>query len=426
MSILNFPFILALALIGYVFVSFLLMHNHFFMYKAFMLNIVVAMLFASLWIREVPLNFTREWWLILTLLLTVVLISTYSSENITASSIKAGLDGAVLLFGLVLFVMFRSVLSKHAPSILALIVILFLFLATPTTLADFWLVDETRTGFWPVYFERGSLTGLTFYNHIRHFSYHAFIASCCSLMLVLWAQDRTTLLKWVTRIAALACIVSLVLAEGRGSMLALVAFMFFLSYFRKGFKASIVPTIAVVAVMGVILIVLSFSPLSDNFGADMASRSSLSENSLNKVSSGRIVFWTGAISSGMESPIIGHGAASYNWQDIWGAGEKFHHPHNFVLQFVVEYGFIGALLIIFALFRFLAPYYRVSMGLRENKEAMVPALFSFILAYLFFGLFDGLLYHPLPMLHLMVITAIMVSRSQLEDRTIEHEKEHEK
>lgn len=412
-AILNFRLILMLSLIGYVFVSFLVMHNHFFLYKVFMSNVVIAMLFGSLWLREVNLGFTREWWLILALVVSLVLISTFSSENITVSVIKASLDATILLFGFVLFTIFRSLLSRYAYLILWLIVVLYLVVAMPITLADFWLVDETRSGFWPVYFERGKLTGLTFYNHIRHFSYHAFIASCCSLILLLWAQDKAKWLRLMSIVFTAACIVSLVLAEGRGSMLSLVVFVFLLSYFRKGLAASLLPTIKIVAAVAVVLLALSFSPVSDNFGADLAGRSNVSEQSLNKISSGRIVFWTGAINSGIESPIIGHGAASYNWQDIWGAGEKFHHPHNFIMQFIVEYGFFGALVLVSALFKFLAPYYSVAKKSREQEDLMVPALFSFILAYLFFGLFDGLLYHPLPMLHLVVITATMISRVQL-------------
>ncbi len=118
-------------------------------------------------------------------------------------------------------------------------------------------------------------------------------------------------------------------------------------------------------------------------------------------SSGRIEIWQNTITQIMQQPWLGHGSGRFagNMSKLYGY--DLDNPHNFVLQYLYDWGIFGggAALALLAWLGLLI--YRA----RHNKPI---AVFSAVAGYtilLFIGQLEGMLYHPLKMLLVMAMIA---------------------
>lgn len=403
-----YPFVkplLAFVIISWALLT-VLVPAHYAIVSDFMFNLCLVLLVISLFLQTSTLSLSFDWWVLLLLMGVIGFISVFNSQEISVSVIKAQLDLLIIGFGVLLFLLFKQQLIALVPFLLLAIVLIFLFVASPATLPEIVKVTPAQQGIWPFTFSKGSQNGLTYYMHIRHFSYHAFIASCCAFMLIEHYSMQSKLLRSMYVLLFAGCVLVLMIAQGRGSMLALLAFVFFNRFFIGGTWSAIKHSVLAVGVLAIILAIsflLPFAEMSQN----LVARSDLTERSVNSLSSGRVTFWIGSFKAGLASPIFGHGPASYIWQDIWGAGLMVH-PHNFVMQYVVEFGFLGTAILLYIMLKFFAGLYPNSAN-KTGASGIYKSLFAFVCAYYFFALFDGLFYHPLPMLHLAILVALMVA-----------------
>jgi O-antigen ligase len=120
-----------------------------------------------------------------------------------------------------------------------------------------------------------------------------------------------------------------------------------------------------------------------------------------EMSSGRIELWTSTFTEIIKQPWIGHGAGRFanNMSEIYNY--DLDNPHNFLFQYIYDWGLLGGcaglMLLAFlgrAIFR------------RRNKEAMV--VFSAVSGFsllIFVGLLEGMLYHPMKMMLVMLLIA---------------------
>ncbi|GEA61690.1 O-antigen ligase family protein [Vibrio comitans] len=117
--------------------------------------------------------------------------------------------------------------------------------------------------------------------------------------------------------------------------------------------------------------------------------SSLGEKSLDKISNGRLDIWLDAIRNIKEAFWFGHGPDSY--REIGSFG--FFQPHNFILQYFIEFGVIGTSLIIILISLSLIKGVVFSLKVSNNKNLPTVLLFvSIVLGYLIQGLVDGVFY----------------------------------
>jgi O-antigen ligase len=120
-----------------------------------------------------------------------------------------------------------------------------------------------------------------------------------------------------------------------------------------------------------------------------------------EMSSGRIELWTSTFTEITKQPWIGHGAGRFanNMSEIYNY--DLDNPHNFVFQYIYDWGLLGGcaglMLLAFlgrAIFR------------RRDKEPMV--VFSAISGFsllMFVGLLEGMLYHPMKIMLVMLMIA---------------------
>ena len=126
------------------------------------------------------------------------------------------------------------------------------------------------------------------------------------------------------------------------------------------------------------------------------------------VMSGRLGFWRGVVDHSFESPILGHGPDGYRLLPSRIQGQV--QPHSSLFQLVVEFGWVGGMIILVIFWRFFRQFYTGTrpFGGSNNSEHLQKSMLAFISAFLLFSLIDGLLYHALPLAHFAILSAITV------------------
>lgn len=114
--------------------------------------------------------------------------------------------------------------------------------------------------------------------------------------------------------------------------------------------------------------------------------------------SGRYELWIYGINRFLEKPFFGHGGANFSLD----TSLSLTSPHNFLIQFIAEWG-IGGVLIICLLF-FLYFY------LFENREKISPFIFLCAIAILIDGLFSGLFILPMSQMNFMLVIGLLLNQ----------------
>lgn len=125
-------------------------------------------------------------------------------------------------------------------------------------------------------------------------------------------------------------------------------------------------------------------------------------------SSGRWVLWDQTWQQIMHSPWIGHGAGRYREQMNLLYGTDVNHPHNFILQYIYDWGFFGGS---FAL----AMLGILGFKIWRVRDAEPVAHFTAITAFTaicFTALIDSPLFHPLPIAAALTLIAPVFAYSE--------------
>lgn len=111
-------------------------------------------------------------------------------------------------------------------------------------------------------------------------------------------------------------------------------------------------------------------------------------------SSGRWQMWSDAANAIARSPLLGHGIGTYRDNMAALNGHPYNHPHNFILQYVYDWGFIGGFFAL-SLIAFLGFSIWRSIPERIEEKFLAFAGFAGVLAI---AMIEGSLFHPLPMI----------------------------
>jgi O-antigen ligase len=115
--------------------------------------------------------------------------------------------------------------------------------------------------------------------------------------------------------------------------------------------------------------------------------------SANQISSRRVEIWISTAHTILKRPMFGYGESQFKIVEPSVHGE-YNHPHNSFLQFLFQWGFVGASCF-FGLMALLAR--RLSAAVRNNLDDALPAG---LLAVNMFAMsqIEGSLYHPYPVM----------------------------
>jgi len=141
---------------------------------------------------------------------------------------------------------------------------------------------------------------------------------------------------------------------------------------------------------------------------------------INVYSSDRLTIWKAAWQGIMERPFFGWGVAGYQLLPY-----KAHavHVHNSVLQFILQFGFVGAFFLCVlsvAVFLFLFMAYRKST---ERGKVFLLSSTSICVVLILQSLIDGTLYHAQPVFIFICFLAMSLSqavtRNKVEQKLVE-------
>lgn len=121
--------------------------------------------------------------------------------------------------------------------------------------------------------------------------------------------------------------------------------------------------------------------------------------SLESVSSARSYFWSVVWDQIWLSPWLGHGADAYRYIQPRLHGAQ---PHNFLLQWLYEYGVFGTTALLLLLACALLPLLRRPAG----ADRLQPWASSAVAGALGYGLFDGVFYHQVAYMPVAVFTGL--------------------
>lgn len=121
------------------------------------------------------------------------------------------------------------------------------------------------------------------------------------------------------------------------------------------------------------------------------------------IGSGRNYVWKTTIAEIAKSPLIGHGSGTFrpNMKSLYGYG--FNQPHQFILQYVYDWGLLGggaACLLLLMLFL------RCLNNARSAKDASAFAAVSILCIIAAIGSIDGALYYPMSIVLAITVVAI--------------------
>ncbi len=194
---------------------------------------------------------------------------------------------------------------------------------------------------------------------------------------------------------------------GRGAVLSIlvaVVMVYGVLRFKKmGEKAFVFSTLLAI-IIGLVLSewlsIGSWSGMLNSFSR------SLDAESFNQLSSNRLKLWLSAWYSVKDHLLFGLGPQGYSYMPnhIFGV-----HPHNVIIQFIVEWGVSGTVLFLIILIKgFWAGYKRNILETSRRVDKYKLAAGAVITTLSIHALFDGTYYHPQPSYYLVIAFAIWV------------------
>lgn len=121
-------------------------------------------------------------------------------------------------------------------------------------------------------------------------------------------------------------------------------------------------------------------------------------------SSGRLPLWQSTIEAIWHHPLFGVGESQFI-AVVPGAREILHHPHNAILQILVQWGIVGLVLMAALTITLWRKLFIIAMA---RSDEIAPAFLA-INALLLYSLVDGVFYFIYPMMILTFLVAVCLS-----------------
>ncbi|WP_417819034.1 O-antigen ligase family protein [Tritonibacter scottomollicae] len=176
----------------------------------------------------------------------------------------------------------------------------------------------------------------------------------------------------------------------RGSLIAVFAALSLSALFKKELRTSHFGGWLMASLIVGIAIAWALAIPHEAFGFGRII-GSIHENydTVNKLSSGRGEMWAGTINKILERPIFGYGERQFQFI-VPEAQGGFKQPHNFILQYLLQWGFVGAGIFFYLIFQSILHLYRKTNRFFDIGQ---PELLI-ISSILFYSLYDGALFAP--------------------------------
>jgi O-antigen ligase len=241
--------------------------------------------------------------------------------------------------------------------------------------------------------------------NIRHAGFYVTVGAAMAFAIA--ATEPRRHLYWLAVAAATLCCAELFWSGSRSPLLALLA--------ASMISAALIPVLrnwklpaalSVAYVAGGALSLLHLPP-HPHYGL-LRMLISGSEKTANAVASGRIDLWWGAIRALRAHPIFGYGEGQFIIA-VPEAQHIYHHPHNMLLQSMVQWGVVGAFLLAVL---GVATWWSLYRATRTSGDRAVPA-FVAVNGFAVYAMFDGVFFFVYP----MMIVAFLLAAGLAAGRT---------
>lgn len=233
--------------------------------------------------------------------------------------------------------------------------------------------------------------------NVRHLGVYSLVGCCAAVGISVQASSKRQMIIW-SLVASVSLALS-VWSGTRGSLLAItlsmtVCALFAAQYARKMMQIGLI-IFPVALVIGSIYI-----PDGRIFGLVRVVESVVEGG---KTEQSRIAMWREVPALMSERPLFGHGLGQYRFV-AREAQRNYNHPHNFLAQFLVQWGMVGTAIA----FIFGSVLYIVSLKrfLVNPNEAMAP--FLIINGVMCMALYEGVLFYPFPLMSLAFCYAMLL------------------
>jgi O-antigen ligase len=343
--------------------------------------------------RGCRLTVPRDVVLLLTVLAGSIAVSVLGSGNTDVSLLRLELYLSMVLFATVVYLLYRGQSPVPLAGFflaVALVHLLFLFPAIQ------W-VSEMEPPFWPIHGVR-----IADFANVRQFGEFGFLAAVGASALGLLSR------RWTipSLLLASCALFGIVLTGSRGAVLSWVLFVLLACCFSQTRVRAAVHGLVAFGLSAGLVYYLDHSGLlvSPNIFARIASEQ-LGEESFD---TSRLAIWRMSLEQIMARPLFGSGPEGY-----WISGccdRRILQAHNFVLQFLLEFGLIGCGLVVLLGARAM----RAMGGAAGTVQRVLAtpgnrALACLLASFLAYSLIDQMLYHLLPLLHFALFAGLFAA-----------------
>ena len=117
--------------------------------------------------------------------------------------------------------------------------------------------------------------------------------------------------------------------------------------------------------------------------------------------------WESTFQTFLQRPIFGFGESQFKVV-VPAALNQYNHPHNSILQFMLQWGLVG----VACLAVLTAPIlWKVVQLSRQRPDESLPAFFV-LAGLLIFSLYEGSLYHVYPVMMVVVALCFVLGKSE--------------
>nr|WP_246350603.1 O-antigen ligase family protein [Sphingobium boeckii] len=236
--------------------------------------------------------------------------------------------------------------------------------------------------------------------NIRHTGFYIIPGTAIALGLI--AYERRPLFYTAGLVVITTCFALNFWAGSRAPVIALIAACGLTAVLLPELRtARFLTALCLGLVLGAVLSLIHLPP-DGNYGVFRIFSSATVEGA--DISSGRLALWKSSIETFFQHPWFGVGESQFILV-VPGANSMFHHPHDAILQILLQWGAIG-----FGLVAVLAiPLWLKLLATAKSQGSHIVPAFLAINTLLFYSMIDGIAFFIYPMMILTFLIAISLA-----------------
>jgi O-antigen ligase len=243
--------------------------------------------------------------------------------------------------------------------------------------------------------------------NIRHASFY--VAGAGALALGIAATEARPRLRWLATGMLVMCCAQFFWSGSRAPLISLLATSVLALALIPAVQTLKLPVALGVGMIGGALIsLIHVPPNAPGYGL-IRIAGSRTAGTADEMASGRLDLWLGGLRATLQRPIFGHGESQYI-TIVPEAQRIFYHPHNAVIQALVQWGGAGALIFVFLAG---AAWWRLFTGVRATGIRSVP-VFMAINMFAIYAMFDGILFFVYPSMIVAFLLAAGLASTRAE------------